>query len=121
MPATTTKGYPYPLGTDRVADGDDAIHALAEKVDTALGVIAGGQANITHSGTGTASTTVTFPVGRFVSPPTAVLVGAALSTIAGVLEGGGSASGVSASGFTANYYRSAGNGTMTVVWLAVLI
>lgn len=31
--ATTGKGYPYPVGTDRVMDGDDAIKALAEAVD----------------------------------------------------------------------------------------
>jgi hypothetical protein len=32
MPANTSTGYPYPLGTDPVANGDDAIKALAEKV-----------------------------------------------------------------------------------------
>lgn len=32
--ATTPKGYPYPVGTDRVMDGDDAIKALAEAVDS---------------------------------------------------------------------------------------
>jgi hypothetical protein len=31
---TTTKGYPYPEGTDRVMDGDNAIQSLAEAVDT---------------------------------------------------------------------------------------
>jgi hypothetical protein len=35
MPGTTPKlALPYPLGTDRVADGDDAIKALAERVET---------------------------------------------------------------------------------------
>lgn len=33
MPANTTHGLPYPLGTDRVMDGDNAIKALAEAVD----------------------------------------------------------------------------------------
>lgn len=32
--ANTTHGFPYPIGTDRVMDGDNAIQALAEKVDT---------------------------------------------------------------------------------------
>lgn len=32
--ANTPKGYPYPVGTDRVMDGDDAIRALAEAVDS---------------------------------------------------------------------------------------
>lgn len=31
--ATTTNGLPYPVGTDRVMDGDDAIKALAEALD----------------------------------------------------------------------------------------
>ena len=36
MGGTTTHGLPYPLGSDRVADGDDSIKALAEAVDTGL-------------------------------------------------------------------------------------
>jgi hypothetical protein len=34
--ATTTNGLPYPVGTDKVVDGDDAIRSLAESVDTSL-------------------------------------------------------------------------------------
>ena len=34
MGSTTSKGYPFPVGTDRVMDGDDAIRALAEAVDS---------------------------------------------------------------------------------------
>lgn len=38
MPANTPIfGFPYPVGTDRVADGDDAIKALAERVEGILG------------------------------------------------------------------------------------
>lgn len=34
MPATTPNlALPYPLGTDRVMDGDDAIHSLATALD----------------------------------------------------------------------------------------
>jgi hypothetical protein len=34
MPSSTPKyQLPYPLGTDRVADGDNAIQALAERVE----------------------------------------------------------------------------------------
>lgn len=36
MGDVTTHGLPFPVGTDRVMDGDDAIQALAEAVDTAL-------------------------------------------------------------------------------------
>lgn len=34
MPGTTTNGLPYPVGTDRVMDGDNAMQSLAEAVDT---------------------------------------------------------------------------------------
>lgn len=33
MPSQTTKGYPYPVGTDRVSEGDNAIQALAEAIN----------------------------------------------------------------------------------------
>lgn len=36
MPATTPGGLPYPLGTDLVVDGDDAIRNLATAVDARL-------------------------------------------------------------------------------------
>jgi hypothetical protein len=36
MGDTTAHGLPYPVGTDRVMDGDNAMQALAEAVDTAL-------------------------------------------------------------------------------------
>jgi hypothetical protein len=34
--ASTTNGLPYPVGTDKVVDGDNQIRALAEAVDTAV-------------------------------------------------------------------------------------
>jgi hypothetical protein len=54
MPGNTTYGYPYPVGTDRVADGDDAIKALADAVQAKLGVIKSGQ--VATAGTVTAGT-----------------------------------------------------------------
>jgi len=45
--ANTAKGYPYPVGTDRVMDGDDAIHSLATAVETLLGVAASGSVVVT--------------------------------------------------------------------------
>lgn len=38
MAGTTTNGLPYPTGTDRVMDGDNAIQALAEEVDKDTGL-----------------------------------------------------------------------------------
>lgn len=85
MPSTTTNGYPYPLGTDRVMDGDDSIHALADKVEANLkaGVLAGTvSGQIPANGTESPPVTVTLPVGRFLTPP--VVVTSALS-LAGAL------------------------------------
>lgn len=70
MPANTAKGYPYPLGTDRVMDGDDAIKNLATAVDTKLPArtaILSGTVVITNAIAANAS--ITFPAGRFTTPP----------------------------------------------------
>ncbi len=37
MGSQTAHGFPYPVGTDRVMDGDDAIKALADATDTRVG------------------------------------------------------------------------------------
>lgn len=61
MPSQTSpKNLPYPLGTDRVMDGDDMIRKLAQSVDN---MVQGGQIspNIVTGGTAV-QTTVTFPV-----------------------------------------------------------
>jgi len=58
MPATTPTRFPYPLGTDPVADGDDAIKALAQ----AIPQIQSGTATIPAGAVdGVALVTVTFP------------------------------------------------------------
>lgn len=73
MGSQTAKGFPYPVGTDRVMDGDDAIRALAEKIDSAVGVMASGQATVViPSGAFQAPVAVTFPAGRFATPPNVV-------------------------------------------------
>jgi hypothetical protein len=70
MPANTPNGYPYPLGTDRVMDGDDSIHSLADAVDTKLRTSAAGVATITVAvGAATGNVAVTFPAGRFLAAP----------------------------------------------------
>ena len=70
MPANTAKGYPYPLGTDRLMDGDDSIHSLATAVETLLGVAASGTVVVTlTTGAFTGNTAITFPVGRFATAP----------------------------------------------------
>ena len=73
MPATTPHGYPYPVGTDRLMDGDNAIQALAEAVDSKLGVAAAGSVAYPAGGAGITSVTVTFPAGRFTVAPVVVV------------------------------------------------
>ena len=71
MPANTAKGYPYPLGTDRVMDGDDSIHSLASAVDTRVGVAAAGTVTtaVPSALNTQVSVAVTFPVGLFTATP----------------------------------------------------
>ena len=81
MPANTPLfAFPYPLGTDRVADGDDAIHALALAVEGQMSGTAGtpsgpyrmaaGRVSVTPPAGGAGvSVAVTFPSGRFTQPP----------------------------------------------------
>lgn len=63
---TPIYGFPYPVGTDRVMDGDNAIEALARAVE---GSIKAGTAALTTNATGDAS--ITFPTPF----PTSILVG----------------------------------------------
>lgn len=104
MGDNTTHGYPYPVGTDRVMDGDDAIQALAEAVDTKLGVSAAGTFTIASNGSAQWTTAVTFPTGRFSEAP-AVSVS--------YLNGGNiflaAVASVTATGFTAGAFRRDGN------------
>jgi hypothetical protein len=76
MPATTPKGYPYPLGTDRVMDGDDSIQALASAVDTKVGLFASGYvaSPVPGSLNTPVSVAVTFPAGLFSANPVNVTV-----------------------------------------------
>lgn len=77
MPANTPKGYPYPLGTDLISAGDDAIHNLGLLLDKRLG---GGVVSITATITfpaaasanvpgATATVAITWPVGVFTNVP----------------------------------------------------
>lgn len=69
MPGQTALGYPYPLGTDRVMDGDDVITGLANAVNDKLGVFRAGTVTIPTPDTTSAGVSVTFPVGVFTAPP----------------------------------------------------
>lgn len=114
MTGTSAKGYPYPTGTDRVMDGDNAIQALAEKVDSAAGTMASGV--FTVSAVGVVNTAVTFPVGRFVAPPNitaTVTAGASTSNPCFVAV----ATGPTAGGATISANRASG-AAYQVYWIA---
>lgn len=115
MPANTAKGYPYPLGTDRLMDGDNAIHDLATAVDTKLGLMASGVTTVNIATAGTPATVaVTFPAGLFTAVPNvyATFAGTAnIQTGAGVQ--GPTQTGVNVSGVRQS------TGTLNVHWLAV--
>jgi hypothetical protein len=118
MGSTTAKGYPYPVGTDRVMDGDNAIQSLAEAADTKAGVVAAGTFSVVATSVLSASTAVTFPAGRFTVAP--VVVTSILSTTS-VWQTGGVAS-ITPTGFTGFLCRSdpasTGTATLTLGYIA---
>lgn len=79
MPASTSRtGLPYPLGTDPVSDGDDAIKNLAERLDGTAGnavsvpfAMAAGVATVPAPAAvpNGNTVTVTFPASRFTQTP----------------------------------------------------
>lgn len=79
--ANTIHGLPYPVGTDRVMDGDNAIQALAEAIDLkALDLIV--QAGTITGGTATSTSwaaTQNFPVAFGAVPLAVVITGVASS------------------------------------------
>ena len=117
MPANTTKGYPYPLGTDRIMDGDDAIKNLAQAMDTKSGISAAGTVTIPFTAATTAtSVTVTFPVGRFTVAPSPVVTAqiTAPQNVTVSVAGGS----VTTTGMTVWGYRYSGNSQIGVFWIA---
>lgn len=116
--ASTARGFPYPVGTDRVMDGDNAIQALAQAVNDKLGNLAIGQLPITPSAADTATTVaVTFPAGRFVNAPVVFAVPNSSVSAAGVIIRCWAAA-PSTTGCTVGISRSNVVAT-TVTWLAV--
>jgi len=115
MPANTPKGFPYPLGTDRLADGDDAIHNLATAVDTKVGVAAAGIAAVNVTTGGTAATlAVTFPVGLFTAAPIVLCT----YTLAATSNAACSAQSPTTTGFQCSAVRAT-SGVINVNWHAV--
>jgi hypothetical protein len=96
-------------------DGDNAIQALAEKVDTQLGTMASG--NVGIPGTGAQTVAVTFPAGRFASSPNVAMVTNSTASTSNPPSIG--ATSILATGFTVSANRASG-GAYTVFWIAHL-
>ena len=112
MPGTTAaKNLPYPVGTDRVMDGDDQIRKLAQAVDN---MVQAGSVNVNVTTGGTpASAAVTFPV-PFASQPF-VAATPAMGNAANYQCNTGAPS---TTGFTMSAVRNTA-GNVTVQWIAV--
>lgn len=112
--ATNAAGFPYPLGTDRVMDGDDAIKALADKVSWfQTGTVA-----LAGDATANRIVPVTFPV-QFPRAPIVFLI-ALTGLTAATQNQHVSPSSITPTGFSANGVRN-NTTTITVQWVAFLI
>ena len=126
MGSTTTRtGLPYPVGTDRVMDGDDAIKALAERLDGTTAAqasvpfaMAAGQSNVVISAATQGQVAVTFPAGRFtVIPAVQMSVNSAAASNMYALRMNAAPT---TAGFTAvANIAASGSVTIPVAWLAV--
>lgn len=117
MPANTALGYPYPLGTDKINDGDATLAALATKVDTAKGIAARGSVTINVAAINTTyAAAVTFPVGLFTVAPVAVMQPqtGAPQDVFGSLQTQPTTTGVNLC-----VRRTAGTGNLLVHWVAI--
>ena len=75
MGSTTTHGFPYPVGTDRVMDGDNAIQALAQYTDDYVTTQRGASKVkfVTNTQTSSGGGHLTIPHGLGVIPTGAVV------------------------------------------------
>jgi hypothetical protein len=110
--AGTTPRYalPYPTGTDRVADGDNAIEALARGVEDKIRMWNG----YAFSGP-VSSMAVTFPVGRFTVAPWMQVTAETGANVAVI----GNVGGRTAAGATIYVYGVGGTWSTGVVYFHV--
>ena len=112
MPSqTSAKNLPYPLGTDRLMDGDDQIRKLAQSVDN---MVQAGKADVNVTTGGTYTTlSVTFPV-AYSAPPAVVISAQGTSPNVGALVG----QAPTATAFLAAAVRATA-GILSTYWVAV--
>lgn len=116
MAVSTPKNIPYPLGTDRVMDGDDAMRRIAQSVDNMVQGRAESIPVTTADTNGTLA--VTFPV-PYASPPV-VVTGLNQGPPAGTNQNAFVwAASITATGFNFVGRRSASGTTLSASWVAV--
>lgn len=112
MGATTLRGLPYPNASDPVADGDNAIAALAQDVDEMV------QSDVWTPGTfvvGTPKTSAVVFAVAFSSAPAVQVSGEVYGA-----NGSAWATNVTATGFTLNAQRAVGTASFDVHWTATV-
>lgn len=114
MPSTTSKGLPYPLGTDRVMDGDDQIRKLAQAVEN---YVQAGNAPLAISAADTNTTVVVpFPV-PYAQAPVVTVTAATGPPASGYLSVW--VGNVTAQDVTIGAKRAGASAGFTVNWTAV--
>jgi len=114
MPANTPLGFPYPVGTDRVTDGDDSIRALAEAVEAKIGIFRCGTVVVDTPTTSAGTVAVTFPAGLFTAIPA---VGASCQASAPIQWAAGGYA-PTTTGMQVKAQKTTGAATVTVSWWA---
>ena len=114
MPGVNAAGYPFPLGSEPVQQGDDAIKALA----AAIPWIQGGTVSLAGDGTSERTLAVTFPKAF---PAVPLVLGSAITAASNSgISQSIAAKTASATGFIASATRS-NTTNVLVTWLAVYL
>lgn len=116
---TTSRGYPYPEDTDPVAQGAQAIQALANAINTRAGACAAGTVTITANNAALAFATVTFPANRFSAAP--FVSGTANSGFWIPFRSGGASASSVTIGIRHNDNVTQSSINQTVDWIAIQI
>jgi hypothetical protein len=118
MSATTPHGYPYPVGTDPISQGDNVMRSLGEALDVRAGKSAAGTVTVVIASVATAvNVAVTFPAGRFTNAPICVVT-AVTSLPQNAHVAVSTSVPVTASGFTVCGARSTGSQNIVTHWHA---
>src|SRR4051812_34436745 len=111
---TTTSGYPYPEDGDPVAQGAQAIKALAQKTEELQRASSRGASDVHLTGDAVGPLAATFVVARFPGPPQVAACTDSTQYFASV-------SGITADGMTVHvrhFQNTPATDTVTVHWIA---